>query len=159
VLAGLLLLWGVAATAGNLAAGRLTDRFGGRRIIVITIAILALDMAVLPWTSASLATAVPALVVWGLCGWGLIVPQQHRLIGITPAAAPLLLGLNATALNIGVSLSGIVGGAALAHIDRHALGWVSAAFIAAGLVAAEWAHRRIAATKPSQAAAGAVISV
>jgi multidrug resistance protein len=159
VLAGLLLLWGVAATAGNLAAGRLTDRFGGRRIIVITIAILALDMAVLPWTSASLATAVPALVVWGLCGWGLIVPQQHRLIGITPAAAPLLLGLNATALNIGVSLSGIVGGAALAHIDRHALGWVSAAFIAAGLVAAEWAHRRIAAAKPSQAAAGAVISV
>jgi multidrug resistance protein len=144
VLAGLLLLWGVAATAGNLAAGPLTDRFGGRRIINVTIAILVLDMALLPWTSASLATALPALVVWGMCGWALIVPQQHRLIGITPPAAPLLMGLNATALNIGVSLSGIVGGAALTHIERHSLGWVSAAIIAAGFVAAERAHRSIA---------------
>jgi MFS transporter, DHA1 family, inner membrane transport protein len=50
------------------------------------------------WTSASLATVVPALVVWGLCGWGAHVSQQHRLISITPAAAALLLGLNSAAV-------------------------------------------------------------
>lgn len=33
VLAALLLLWGVAATVGNVLAGRLTDRYGSRRII------------------------------------------------------------------------------------------------------------------------------
>ncbi|HYF21405.1 MAG TPA: MFS transporter, partial [Ramlibacter sp.] len=42
VLAGLLLLWGIAATAGNLVAGRLTDRFGSRPIINAAIAIAAL---------------------------------------------------------------------------------------------------------------------
>jgi predicted MFS family arabinose efflux permease len=70
VLAGLLLLWGVAATVGNLAAGRLTDRFGSHRIINTAIAVVAVDFALLPWTSASLATAVPALVVWGCAAGG-----------------------------------------------------------------------------------------
>jgi multidrug resistance protein len=144
VLAGLLLLWGVAATVGNLVAGRLTDRFGSRRIINASIAIVAVNFALLPWSSASLATAVPALVVWGLCGWGLLVPQQHRLISITPSAAPLLLGLNSAAIYVGVSMSGLVGGAALTWFSSHSLGLVGAVFIAVALFVAELAHQRIA---------------
>lgn len=154
ILAGLLLLWGVAATAGNLAAGRMTDRFGSRRIINATIALVALDFALLPWTSASLATAIPALVVWGVCGWGLVVPQQHRLISITPTAAPLLLGLNSAAIYVGVSMSGLLGGAAITWIDPHALGLVGAVLIAAALLVAEWAQARIA--RPDGLAASAV---
>jgi predicted MFS family arabinose efflux permease len=156
VLAGLLLLWGVAATAGNLIAGRLTDRFGSRPIINAAIAVAALNFALLPWTSATLATAVPALVVWGLCGWGLVVPQQHRLIGITPAAAPLLLGLNSAAIYLGVSMSGLIGGAVITWVDSHALGLVGAVFIAAGLLVAEWAQRRIAQSAHRAAAATTV---
>jgi DHA1 family inner membrane transport protein len=158
VLAGLLLLWGVAATVGNLAAGRLTDRFGSRRIINAAIAIVALDFALLPWSSASLATAVPALVVWGVCGWGLLVPQQHRLISITPAAAPLLLGLNSAAVYVGVSMSGLVGGAALTWFDSHFLGLVGAVFIAVALFVAEWAQQRIARADRQPAGAAAVAS-
>lgn len=76
VLAGLLQLWGMAATVGNLAAGRLTDRFGSRRVINVAIVVDAVDFVLLPWSSASFATAVPALIIWGLCGWGGLVPQQ-----------------------------------------------------------------------------------
>lgn len=146
ILAGLLLLRGVAATAGSLSVGRLTDRFGTRRIIDVTIAALALDFALLPWTSASLVTAMLALFVWGLCGWGLLVPQQLRLIGITPSAAPLLLGLNQTAIYLAMSASGILGGAALTWFDRHMLGLVGSVFIVVGLIFAEWAQLRI--TRP-----------
>jgi DHA1 family inner membrane transport protein len=155
VLAGLLLLWGVAATVGNLVAGRLTDRFGSRRIITAAITVLALNFALLPWTSASLATAAPALVVWGLCSWGILVPQQHRLINITPGAAPLLLGLNSAAIYVGVSISGLIGGAAITWVDRHALGLVGAVFITTALLVSEWAHRRIARPDrpPAEAAA------
>jgi len=149
VLAALLLLWGVAATVGNLLAGRLTDRFGSRGIINVAIGVVALDFALLPWTSATLATAVPALIVWGLCGWGLFVPQQHRLINIAPASAPLLLGLNSAALYVGVSLSGIFGGMAVTWFGAYALGPAGALFIAAALVAAEWAHQRISQTGSS----------
>lgn len=139
-----LLLWGAAATAGNLVAGSLTDRFGSRGIINVAIAVVALDFALLPWTSARLVTAVPALIVWGLCGWGLFVPQQHRLVSIAPTAAPLLLGLNSAALYLGVSLSGIVGGLATHWFGSQDLGLVGAVLIVAGLFVAEWAQRRIA---------------
>ena len=155
MLAALLLLWGVAATVGNLAAGRLTDRYGSRRIINAAIALVALDFVLLSWTSASLATAVPALIVWGLCGWGLLVPQQHRLISITPAAAPLLLGLNSAAIYTGVSMSGLIGGAAITWFDRHALGLVGAAFITVGLFVAEWAQQRIATDRQPASAVAA----
>ncbi|MGO4380720.1 MFS transporter [Pseudoduganella sp. RAF53_2] len=155
VLAGLLLLWGVASTVGNLLAGRLTDRFGSRRIINFAIAVLAVDFALLPWTSASLLTAVPALIVWGLAGWGMLVPQQHRLISITPSAAPLLLGLNSAALYVGVSMSGLVGGAAITLVSAHSLGLVSAVFIIIGLLAAESAYRLIARPTVSAAVAAA----
>jgi predicted MFS family arabinose efflux permease len=158
VLAGLLLVWGAAATIGNLAAGKLTDRFGSRRIINAAIAIAALDFALLPWSSASLATAVPAIVVWGLCGWGLLVPQQHRLISITPTAAPLLLGLNSAAVYVGVSMSGLIGGAAITLLDSYALGLVGAVFVAAALLVAERAQVRIARTDrlPAGARPGAI---
>ncbi|MGM9488300.1 MFS transporter [Ideonella sp. YS5] len=153
VLAGLLLLWGAAATVGNLAAGKLTDRFGSRFIINASIAVAALDFALLPWSSASLITAVPALIVWGLCGWGLVVPQQHRLISIAPSAAPLLLGLNSAALYVGVSMSGVIGGAAIALVDRHSLGLIGAIFIVVALFVAEQAQRRI--VRPQQLAGSA----
>jgi DHA1 family inner membrane transport protein len=143
VLAGLLFLWGVAATAGNLIAGRLTDRLGSRRIITLAIAGAAVDFALMPWTSAYLPTAIAALVVWGLCGWGLLVPQQHRLIGIAPAMAPLLMGLNSAAVYIGASASGVIGAVGITFLDRHQLGLLGAAFIALALVLAELAYRRI----------------
>lgn len=148
VLAGLLLLWGSSATAGNLIAGSLTDRFGSRIIINTTIAVVAVDFALLPWTSSSLAGAVPAIFVWGLCGWGLLVPQQHRLMSIAPSSAPLLLGLNSASIYVGVSMSGLLGGVVMGWMSSHALGWVGAVFITVALGVAESAYQRIA--RPAQ---------
>ncbi|HEY1150817.1 MAG TPA: MFS transporter [Pseudoduganella sp.] len=153
VLSALLLTFGVASLSGNLLGGRLTDRFGSRPIINIAIIVLVVDFVLLPWTSASLPTAAVALVVWGVAGWGMIVPQQHRLIGTAPSAAPLLLGLNTMALYIGVSMSGLIGGAVIKLVNAHSLGFVSAVFIGTGLVVAEAAQRRIAGSAPP---AGAV---
>jgi DHA1 family inner membrane transport protein len=143
ILAALLLIWGVAATTGNLVSGRLTDRLGSRRIINGAILVAAVNFALLPWSSAHLATAVPALVVWGICGWGLLVPQQHRLLGIFPAMGPLLMGLNSGALYLGVSASGLLGAVGITFLDKHYLGLFGACFLALSLGLAELAHRRI----------------
>ena len=143
VLAGLLLLWGVAATVGNLATGRLTDRYGSRVIINGAIAVLVLNFLALPWTSATLPTAAIALVIWGLCGWGLVVPQQARLISIAPAAAPLLMGLNSASLYVGVSIAGVLGATGITLMDRHLLGLIAAIPIALAFVLALLASRLI----------------
>lgn len=156
VLAALLFVWGIAATVGNMIAGRLTDRLGSRRIINGAIVVAVLNFLLLPWTSATLVTAVPALIVWGICGWGLLVPQQHRLLGIAPAMAPLLMGLNAAATYIGVSLSGVVGAFGVAWLDKYQLGFFGAFFIAIALGLAEMAHRRIVRHGAPASAAAAI---
>ncbi|MFE7312341.1 MFS transporter [Streptomyces sp. NPDC057555] len=139
-LAALLFVWGLAATAGTLGSGRLVDRFGSRRIINTAITIAAVDFSLLPWTSAHLPSAVAALLLWGVCGWGLLTPQTHRLITAMPAAAPLLTGLASAMVYVGVSLAPLVGQAGMAWFGPHWLGPVGAAFLALGLGAAEAAH-------------------
>jgi predicted MFS family arabinose efflux permease len=140
-LAVLLFAFGVAATVGNLVSGSLTDRFGNRRIINGAVAIAAIDFALMPWTSAYLPTAALAIVVWGLCGWGVLVPQQHRLIQIAGAGAPLAIALNAAAIYLAVSASGLTGALGINLVGAHNLGLIGAALIVLGLLAAEraWA--------------------
>jgi DHA1 family inner membrane transport protein len=143
VLAGLFLVWGVAATAGNMLSGRLVDRFDSRRIINLGLCVAIVNFCALPWTSAHMASAAIALTIWGLVGWGLLVPQQHRLVKIAPQVAPLLLALNNTATYGGLACSGILGGIVLLFMDRQYLSIVGAGLIAIALVLAEAAHRCI----------------
>lgn len=141
--AALIATWGVAATIGSVSSGSLTDRFGNRRVINVALAILATDFAIMPWSGATLAGALPALAVWGLCGWGFVVSQQHRLVGIAPTLAPIVLALNASAIYLAVSASGAVGALAILAIDGHELPHLGAVLILASLGLAELAHRRI----------------
>lgn len=153
VLAGLMLLWGLSATVGNLGAGRLADRFGSRVIINSTLAVLVLDFVALPWASATLPAAALAIGIWAVCGWGLLVPQQARLIGIAPGSAPLLMGLNSAALYVGVSTAGVLGATGIALIDRHLLGLLAAVPIAIAFIFAQLANRQIRAAAAETALA------
>lgn len=144
ILAGMFLLWGVAATVGNLMSGRLVDRFQSRNIINAMLWIAIINFCVLPWTSAHALGAIVALIVWGVCGWGLIVPQQHRLVQLSPHVAPLLLALNNTATYIGLACSGVLGGVVLRSIGARYLSLVAAALIAVAFVLATAAHRCMA---------------
>ncbi|MBT2321876.1 MFS transporter [Variovorax paradoxus] len=136
MLAGLLLVWGVAATAGNMLAGRLVDRFDSRRIVNAALCVAIINFCALPWASAHIASATIALTIWGLIGWGLIVPQQHRLVKIAPQVAPLVLALNNTATYGGLACSGVLGGLVLLFVDARYLSIVGAALIAIALVLA-----------------------
>ncbi|VTU23914.1 Purine efflux pump PbuE [Variovorax sp. PBL-H6] len=140
VLAGMLLFWGIAATLGNVMAGRLVDRFDSRRIINAGLGIAILNFCALPWTAANPVGALVALAIWGVCGWGLLVPQQHRLVKIAPEVAPLLLALNNTATYGGLACSGVIGGVVLLYMDPQYLSLVGAGLIAIAFVLAEAAQ-------------------
>jgi DHA1 family inner membrane transport protein len=142
-LAAVLMCWGVAATTGNLIAGPLVDRLGNRRVMNAALAIAAVNFCVLPWASAHMATAVISMIVWGVVGWGVIVPQQHRLVTIAPEQAPLLLALNNTATYGGLACASTLGGLVLLVIDPHSLSLVGAAMIALALLLAEVTYAAI----------------
>jgi MFS transporter, DHA1 family, inner membrane transport protein len=143
-LAMLLSVWGVGATVGILCAGRLSDRFGSRRVINFCLAAAASDFALMPWTSAGYASALPAMAVWGMFGWGFVLSQQHRLVSFSPALAPVLIALNASAIYLAVSASSAFGAILLRAIDARLLPLIAAALIASALVSAERAFGRLA---------------
>jgi DHA1 family inner membrane transport protein len=154
VLAGMLLFWGIAATVGNVMAGRLVDRFDSRRIINAGLVIAIVNFCALPWTAAHPVSALVALAIWGVCGWGLLVPQQHRLVKIAPGIAPLLLALNNTATYGGLACSGVIGGVVLLYMDPQYLSLVGAGLIAIAFVLAEAAHLHIRRERAPSEAAG-----
>jgi hypothetical protein len=74
-LAVLQFAFGVGAIVGNLA-----------------VVIGAITFALLPLSSAYFATAlVAAIVISGVCGYAVVVPQQHRLIALSPASTQLVV--------------------------------------------------------------------
>jgi predicted MFS family arabinose efflux permease len=152
VLSGLLVLWGTAGTVSNFLVGRLVDTIGNRKVLTTMLVFVVADFVLLPWTSTHLWTAIPAVLVWGFCGWGMLVPQQHRIVGIAPALAPIVLGLNNSATFLGTTAAGVVGAVGIQMVGGSRLGFVAAAFAAGALIVAERAARAIEAFEKKQAA-------
>jgi MFS transporter, DHA1 family, inner membrane transport protein len=149
VLAGLLVVWGLAGTVSNLLAGRLIDTIGNRRVLVTMLAFVLADFVLLPWASGNLWSAIPAVLLWGACGWGSSVPQQHRIVSIAPQIAPIVLGLNNSAVFLGTTAAGIIGAAGIEMLGGEKLGLIAAGLVAAALIVSEIAARKIAASSHS----------
>ena len=155
VLVGLLLVaFGVSGTIANLFVGRLADSMGNRKLIFTMLIVLAAVLASLSWASASLWTAIPALIIWGACGWGLLAPQQHRLVAVAPQTAPVVLGLNTSCTYLGVTTAGVIGAFAIPVLGGHSLGYLGAGLVVISLVLAELATWRINVSNASLAVKG-----
>ena len=144
VFGGLLVLWGSGGTVTNLVLSRVLDKVGSRRVVLAMLLVLIADMALIPWASGALWSAVLVVAVWGLAGWGIIGPQQYRLVNIGPAIAPILLGLNTAATYLGTTAAGIVGAVGIHLFGAHRLSYLAAVIFALGVAASEVAARRIA---------------
>lgn len=147
MLGALLVLFGAAGTAMNLAGGRLIDTIGTRRVMVALLTVLVVDTALIPWTSAHLMTAILATLVFGAAGWGILVPQQHRLVELAPTSAPVVLGLNTSSTYLGVSSAAIIGAVGIQTVGQHNLGLISSLLMVAALIASEVTSRTINAAR------------
>jgi predicted MFS family arabinose efflux permease len=134
-------IWGFSGIVGATVAGRLTDRFGSATVVRMMLLVLLADFALMPWTGATIVAAAGAMLIWGVCGWGFVVPQQHRLLGSAPRSASILLALYTMAVYGGTSASGVIGALALQMIDPHRLPFVGAGLILSGLIVDEFARR------------------
>jgi len=124
---GMLLLFGLGAVAGNAMGGRLTDRIGPRRTLVLLCLAQTLLMPALTLPTWPLAVVGVLMFVWSLFGWSFMVPQQARLAALDPARLPVLFALNASAIYVGATLGSGLGGAVLNGLGLHALGLFGAA--------------------------------
>lgn len=120
---GILLAFGVAAVVGNLMGGKVSDRIGPARALMLLACAQVVLMPLLsglpftPWVVFAL------VFVWSSCGWSFISGQQSRVIGLAPDRAPIVLSLNAAAIYVGAAVGAAVGGAVVAGYGVQALGW------------------------------------
>jgi MFS transporter, DHA1 family, inner membrane transport protein len=109
-LEALIFAFGVAAVLGGYLSGHAVDRWGPVPVLAVILAVFSLNHF-LPTVSADrLATSLVYMAVWGVVGWGTVLPQQHRLLAIAGPAAPVALSLHAYALYLGIGLGGLLGG-------------------------------------------------
>ncbi|MDB5963304.1 MAG: ydhP 3 [Massilia sp.] len=106
---GMLVLFGIGMTIGNVWAGRAADRAPGRTLIVS----LALLTAVLiafaelmrwPWPAAI------AILVWGFASFAIVPPLQTRVMEAASEAPNLASAMNIGAFNLGNASGAALGG-------------------------------------------------
>nr|MBA3585563.1 MFS transporter [Gemmatimonadota bacterium] len=89
-ISGMLLLFGLAAIAGNALGGYGADRWGYGRSMVVIFVVVALSLmsfSLLTPVAGSLPAVVGAgvaLVTWSVAGWAITPFQQYRLIELAP---------------------------------------------------------------------------
>lgn len=128
-----LMSFGLAGVAGTLLGGWANDRFGAQTTLTLQLTLLALMMVLVPLTQGQPLLTLVVFVVWGVAGFGMMVPQQSRLALLAPQSAPLLMSLNTSMLYGGMALGAVVGGAATATLGLANLPWASVPFACAGL--------------------------
>jgi predicted MFS family arabinose efflux permease len=130
----LLVGYGIGATVGNSLGGRVTDRWGSPRPLFTSLGAAIVLLATLPLVMVSVPAAAVVMFVWGLFTWAFNPPMQNHLIGLAPSNSALLLSLNASAIYLGVGLSGLSGGMVIDLVGIRALPQVAAVAAAAAVV-------------------------
>jgi predicted MFS family arabinose efflux permease len=140
----LLFGYGLGGALGNAVGGMAADRFGYRLPLLgavcgSVVALVGLSVA------RSTAFAAVLLFAWGVSSWAFNPPVQRRLLELSPQAGGLLLALNASALYLGIGLSGVIGGAVIDHVGVGDVPLTGAALCAAAVVIQVLSGRRAAA--------------
>ncbi|PWJ64729.1 MFS transporter [Rathayibacter iranicus] len=140
----ILLAFGIGGAVGNLVGGTMTDRIGARKTVVVSAGALSVSFVLL-WAAGSIApVALVATMMWGVSGWLLAPAQQHRLLALGGPSAPLLISLNASAMYLGMGLSGALGGLMVATVGVEQLPLAGIAAAVASLIIATLGYRRSA---------------
>lgn len=140
------MLFGAAGVAGNIAGGRGSDRWAARFVAGGALGLLAVSLLVFPPLLSSRASVAVPLACCGFAAWMLSVPQQRRLLRGRPEAATTALGLNQSALYLGLSLSGVTGALLLRVLSLGDLGYAAGGIVLIALAVSaggrpRWAGR------------------
>jgi MFS transporter, DHA1 family, inner membrane transport protein len=137
-----LMLFGCAGVVGTLLGGWANDRFGAVPSLRVLLGLFALTMASVPLTEGHYVPMLAAFLCWGVCGFGMMAPQQARLVSIDLQRSPVLLSLNSSMMYFGMALGAALGGVLLPLAGFARLPWVGAPLALAGFVLLWWSAPR-----------------
>lgn len=129
----LLLLFGAGLTVGNVLGGWAADRWPGRSMAVILLALAGIEVA-LHTALQSRAAVVACVALWGAAAFATAPGLQSRVLQVAADAPALASTLNIAAFNLGNAAAAALGARALqAGLPLSGLPLLSAALAAAAL--------------------------
>ncbi|TKR22715.1 MFS transporter [Cellulomonas hominis] len=142
LLSAVLLAYGVAGVAGNVVGGRLADRFGAARSIVLALGTSAVALLLLTPATATAWTALAVFALWGFAAWAMNAPLQNVLLTLAGRHGQLVVALNSSIISLGTGLGALVGGWVVAGPGYAALGTAAAAVMLLAVVLVAVLSRR-----------------
>ena len=121
---------GVAGAIGTFVGGRLTDRWGADRALLAAFGLMAAAVTALSIIGFVGQGAAPVWIVaavlaaYGFAGWGFNPPMNARALGVAGAAGTEVVAMNTSALYVGISIAGALGGAAVTAYGVSGQRWL-----------------------------------
>lgn len=134
LLSAVLLAYGVAGVAGNVVGGRLADRFGAARSIVLALGTSVLALLLLTPATATAWTALAVFALWGFAAWAMNSPLQNVLLTLAGRHGQLVVALNSSIISLGTGLGALVGGWVVAGPGYALLGAAAAGVMLVAVV-------------------------
>jgi predicted MFS family arabinose efflux permease len=129
LLSAVLLAYGVAGVAGNVVGGRLADRFGAGRSIVLALGTSTAALLLLTPATATAGTALAVFALWGFAAWAMNSPLQNVLLTLAGRHGQLVVALNSSIISLGTGIGALLGGWAIAGPGYAALAPAAAALM------------------------------
>ena len=111
---GMLVLFGIGMTIGNIWGGRAADHAPDRTLVIglgLLTAVLAVFAATMQWP----LPAATAILVWGFATFAIVPPLQMRVMEAAGEAPNLASAMNIGAFNLGNAIGAALGGAVIGH--------------------------------------------
>ncbi|HSX02637.1 MAG TPA: MFS transporter [Candidatus Saccharimonadia bacterium] len=136
-----LLAYGAACATGTFMGGKLADKDPSKTIIVANVILIAI-FVLLDLLSGSPLLMALLLLVWGFVGFGLVPSYQLNVLSLAGKDASLASTLGVSAVNIGVAIGAIIGGAVIATYGVSSVPLAGVALSACALPVSLFAGRR-----------------
>jgi DHA1 family inner membrane transport protein len=125
---GMLVLFGIGMTIGNIWSGRAADR-APDRTLVIGLGLLTAVLLVFAETMRWPLPAAAAILVWGFASFAIVPPLQMRVMEAAGDAPNLASAMNIGAFNLGNAIGAALGG----FVISHRLGYPAVALAGAAM--------------------------
>lgn len=140
-----LLVYGVSVAFGNILGGRLADRLGPVRALVMIFLGLAVVLLALTFTASTPWLALLTVLLWGAVAFGnvpglqvYVVQQAERY---APQAVDVASGLNIAAFNLGIAGGAWFGGLIVAGPGLIHTTWIGALVVLSAVGLTLWSGR------------------
>lgn len=128
------LIFGVAAVSGGGIGGTLSDFFGSKKTILISIVVFCFVFFLLPQTTLFLPIFYIGIIIWGILSWAISPAMQTYLIETSPQTADIQQSLNNSSLHLGIAFGSLVGGVIIEHLSIEVNPYVGGMFIILSLI-------------------------